>query len=197
MKKLSKKTWFYLFCALIGACMVICFIPMFVLMLVFDEYALFGGLGFGLLGGGSIILGIFTPLNIKDFKLIKSLETNGVMIKAKKGFVYIDIDKNTLKYKDNIVALDKIVSYEVYDGSELVMRSGVGEAIVGGLLFGGGGAIAGSIVGRKTKLKEKAKIFIKTSDLKNAGFVINTTLDNGYKLGQTLDLIMNKKEEQN
>lgn len=49
-----------------------------------------------------------------------------------------------LNYKD-------IISFELLEDNEIVSSGGVGRALVGGVLFGGAGAVVGAVTNKKTK----------------------------------------------
>ncbi|WP_342512300.1 SHOCT domain-containing protein [Sporosarcina sp. FSL K6-1522] len=52
---------------------------------------------------------------------------------------------------DNIYKYDDIVSYELLEDDEVVTSGGLGRAAIGGMLFGGAGAVVGAVTGRKNK----------------------------------------------
>lgn len=53
--------------------------------------------------------------------------------------------------KDNIYSYNDIVSFELLEDDEVVTSGGLGRAAVGGVLFGGAGAVVGAVTGRKNK----------------------------------------------
>ncbi len=175
----------YVFLHLLGVC---CFIGSFVNALVFSFVSsLYIGLCIAepLLCGGLGIL-IFVNYVYGEQKESK----NTILIKAMPSNIKIDIENKTLKYKNINVKLENIVSYEVINNDEVIIKSGIGEAIAGGLLFGDVGAIAGAYAGKREVTKKSVKLFIETNDIRNAGFVIKLSLDNAYKFDKTYKLLM-------
>lgn len=64
--------------------------------------------------------------------------------------------KNMMKPK-YLLRFDNILEYAVYqDDKEVTIKSGLGRAAVGGLLFGGAGAVVGALTG-----SEKTKKYVK------------------------------------
>ncbi|WP_342538500.1 SHOCT domain-containing protein [Sporosarcina sp. FSL K6-1540] len=53
--------------------------------------------------------------------------------------------------RDNIFSYNDIVSYELLEDDEVVTSGGLRRAAVGGVLFGGAGAVVGAVTGRKNK----------------------------------------------
>ena len=117
-----------------------------------------------------------------------------IFIKAKRSYVEIDLEKKTIIYESNSIPFSEIISFDLYDSSQKIMKSGIPEAIAGGVLFGGSGAIAGAYVGKNEKIKEQTKFILKTYNPRCASLIINLDLDNGLKLFDTLDLLLNNKK---
>lgn len=82
----------------------------------------------------------------------------------------------------------QLKDYSITEDGKTIQKSGAGTAIAGGLLFGGVGAIAGGLAGRKTKEKiskmtitlhieskwvDKIEIPIVTSEIKKGGLTYN------------------------
>ena len=65
-----------------------------------------------------------------------------------------------------IIPYEKIISFEVLQNSHQVASGGLGRAVVGGLLFGGAGAVVGAVTGKSTSVEERQSI------------KVNITLDN-------------------
>ena len=61
-------------------------------------------------------------------------------------------NKEWLDYAD-------LLNYDLLEEDSLVTSGGIGQALIGGALFDGVGAIAGGITGKRT---QKKKIIIKT-----------------------------------
>lgn len=173
-------------------------IPLFVLWLVFvDDYRESAEIA------SNVFLCLWVPLLIVSFVLFtisfkevksviqKRIEflQDCVKIKSLKGRVLINTNLKVLKYRRVLVELQDIVEFQLVNNQTIVDKSGIGESIVGGMLFGGTGAIAGAMVGKKQKVKDGYKVFIKTVDVKNAGIVIALKIDQAYRLFETLKLV--------
>lgn len=64
---------------------------------------------------------------------------------------YIQVDENNKAFKigRDIFAYDNLLSFELLEDGQSVTKGGLGRAVVGGLLFGGVGAIVGGVTGGK------------------------------------------------
>lgn len=82
--------------------------------------------------------------------------------------LYIDDSNELWKLKDYgelYFSYDDIISYECIKNGTGVLSVGIGRAMVGGLLFGGAGAILGGISGSKKKEEiDEFRILIKTKN---------------------------------
>ena len=58
---------------------------------------------------------------------------------------------------NNWYNFDDLVSYELLADDSVVVSGGVGQALIGGLTFGGAGAIAGDITGKRKQKKKTMK----------------------------------------
>lgn len=81
-----------------------------------------------------------------------------------------------------VLALEDVLSSQIQHGSVVLFeserRSGLGRALVGGALFGGAGAVAGAVTGKKNVDAIEEDIYelhITINDQKNPHFII--TLD--------------------
>lgn len=54
------------------------------------------------------------------------------------------------KLKAWVYSFDDIIEYELIENGASVTKGGIGRAVVGGLLFGGVGAVVGGVTGKKT-----------------------------------------------
>lgn len=63
--------------------------------------------------------------------------------------------------KQEVINVDDILSYELLENDSMVTSGGLGSAVVGGILFGGAGAVAGSVIGKKTTKKQIENVKIK------------------------------------
>lgn len=187
----KKNVWLSVLC-FISLIMLIGVIPLFILWCVFAQY-----------DDGNVFLFIWLPLlivglplfllsirsTISSIKILLNDKKDWIVIKARNGKVLINENLKTFKYKKTLFSLDEIVEFQLVNNQSVLQTSGIGESIVGGMLFGGSGAIAGAMVGKKQKIKDDYKIFIKTKNVRNAGIVISLKIDNAYKLFETLNLL--------
>lgn len=56
-----------------------------------------------------------------------------------------------------------LISYELLEDDSLVTSGGVGQALIGGAVFGGAGAVAGAITGKRTQKKKVESLYIKVT----------------------------------
>lgn len=54
-------------------------------------------------------------------------------------------------FESHVIDYDEIISFELLEDNESVASGGVGRAIVGGILFGGAGAVVGAVTANKKK----------------------------------------------
>jgi hypothetical protein len=102
------------------------------------------------------------------------------------------IDNKQIRFvkKNIVVNVLNIKSIKMEVNQQVVYSSGMTEAIVGGVLFGGSGAIAGSILGSKPKLTSKAIIYIETDLIQYAGLTIATTPQKGFEICKVIEALM-------
>lgn len=103
-----------------------------------------------------------TPVN-SDLILFKAERTIADTIQ-------VDLTNRMFKIKnffnENLYSLDKINSYELIEDGESISSGGLGSAAIGGMLFGGSGAIVGALAGNKsTDYINSLRIKINMSDL--------------------------------
>lgn len=84
--------------------------------------------------------------------------------------VQVDLTNRMFKIKgffnENLYSLDKINSYELIEDGQSLSSGGLGSAAIGGMLFGGSGAIVGALAGNKsTNYINSLRIKINMSDL--------------------------------
>lgn len=58
---------------------------------------------------------------------------------------------------------DQLLSYELIEDDSVVTSGGIGQALIGGAVFGGAGAIAGGITGKRTQKKRVESILLKVT----------------------------------
>lgn len=109
--------------------------------------------------------------------------------------------------KGYIFHFEEIVDYSVEQDGNTIQKSGAGSAVIGGLLFGGVGLVAGGLMGRKSKetimklsitLKTTNKwaptvvIPIVSSEIKKGSLTYNLVKTSTEKILQVLDTIVQK-----
>lgn len=90
---------------------------------------------------------------------------------------YIEIDEqnsqwlirktNFQKFKEPpLYNFTDIIDYEMIENGRTISKGGLGSAVVGGLLFGGAGAIVGGVVGKKNNIEliKQLKVKITVND---------------------------------
>lgn len=76
-------------------------------------------------------------------------------------------------YKRDIVSIDSIKSFEIIQNGQSISSGSLGRAVVGGVLFGGAGAVVGALTGRKSKTKiTELRIKLTIDDINNSVFYI-------------------------
>ncbi len=95
------------------------------------------------------------------------------MILADHVFVYTTNDPQK-KRPDNytMFSYDQIVSFELLENGESVASGGVGRAALGGILFGGVGAVVGASTRSYKSVCEELKIKVTVKDYKDPAFYI-------------------------
>lgn len=119
-----------------------------------------------------------------------------------------------LDHSNIIFRYNEIISYELLEDGETITKGGLGSAIVGGVLFGGAGAIVGGAVGKKRTKQEiteyKIKIvtknafypnlyidFLITGKIKSDSFSYKLYHDNAQSILSALSVMVNTATEQN
>lgn len=105
----------------------------------------------------------------------------------------------------------QIVDYEVLENGSTIAKGGLGRAAVGGILFGGAGAIVGAATRKQKNLCESLQVkvtvkgyrdpafFIKliTTPTKTDGFVYKAVTETAQKLASKLELIVEENKSGN
>lgn len=73
----------------------------------------------------------------------------------------IGATKMITRKPDSIYAFSELVEFELLEDDSQVSKGGVGQALAGGLLFGGFGAIAGGVTGTRVTKKQIESMIIK------------------------------------
>ncbi len=122
-------------------------------------------------------MGFFSKAQKKD----NSEETNFNPTKKISSFVEFD-DENQkwapLSFfgkKKQIYSYSDIVNFELLEDGDSVASGGLGRALVGGVLFGGAGAIVGGVTGKKKSkgICTSLKLKITVNDMNNPAVYIN------------------------
>lgn len=95
----------------------------------------------------------------KSFRGVMAVSTVGLSVAAEKamGFGGKSVGKNKW------FKFDDLLSYELFEDDSTVTSGGVGQALIGGALFGGAGAIAGGITGKRKNKKKIESLIIKVT----------------------------------
>lgn len=103
--------------------------------------------------------------------IIKANERNTELAKKYKSTnniqKYLDVDENNKIWgvpcfsTHIFFTYDDIVSFELIENGNAVTKGGIGGAVVGGALFGGVGAVVGSVAGKKKTSQEITQYCIK------------------------------------
>lgn len=95
------------------------------------------------------------------------------VIFADNVFVYAFSDPQRKEPKSyTLFSYDQIVSFEILENGESVASGGVGRAALGGILFGGVGAVVGASTRSYKSVCEELKIKITVKDYKEPAFYI-------------------------
>ena len=95
----------------------------------------------------------------KSFKGLMAVSTMGMSLAAEKMIYGGKAKAGTNKW----FPFSALVSYDLLEDDSLVTSGGVGQALIGGAVFGGAGAIAGAITGKKTQKKKIESLYIKVT----------------------------------
>lgn len=177
------------------------------------------GFGFVLfiLGLVITIIGLFIKSQKKLDKEINNLKNLGFEItknidnyllvdeEHKKICIPIGLSLNKIT-ASNILEYSDIINYELLEDGNSISTGGVGRAIVGGLVFGGIGAIVGGTTGHKHKstcsmlqIKITTKdidnpvkyIYCINSEVRKDSIVYKVAYERAQKIISTLDIITN------
>ena len=95
----------------------------------------------------------------KSFKGLMALSTMGMSLAAEK---MITGGKNKADM-NKWYPFSDLVSYDLLEDDAIVTSGGVGQALVGGAVFGGVGAVAGAITGKRVQKKRVDSLYIKVT----------------------------------
>ena len=71
------------------------------------------------------------------------------------------INKKAVIIRNKVYDVNEVIGYEVLEDGKTITSGGLGSAILGGALFGGAGAIVGSITGGKTTSRKVNSLRLK------------------------------------
>ena len=111
---------------------------------------------------------------IKDFKVTLDIcpsakfnDDTRQMILADHIFVYVTSDPQNKRPENyTLFSYDQIVSFELLENGESVASGGIGRAALGGMLFGGVGAIVGASTRSYKSVCEELKVKVTVKDYK-------------------------------
>lgn len=133
----------------------------------------------------AVIIYIIVSKKIKsrheeEKRLLEALEKylidNNCNTEKKLSFYYYEIRIDTInkkiaichiqQRKVAILSFNQIIECKVIEDSNVIMEGGIGRAVVGGILFGGAGAIVGSTTRKSKSVVSNFSIQIITNDVK-------------------------------
>ena len=118
--------------------------------------------------------------SIKDFVVTSDIcpsakfnDDTRQMILADHVFVYVTSDPQRKRPENyTMFSYDQIVSFELLENGESVASGGVGRAALGGVLFGGVGAVVGATTRSYKSVCEELKIKVTVRNYKDPAFYI-------------------------
>lgn len=119
-------------------------------------------------------------VSIKDFVVTSDIcpsakfnDDTRQMILANHVFVYVTSDPQRKRPENyTLFSYDQIVSFELLENGESVASGGVGRAVLGGVLFGGVGAVVGASTRSYKSACEELKIKITVRNYQDPAFYI-------------------------
>ena len=93
------------------------------------------------------------------FKGLMAVSTLGMSVAAEK---LIGGNKQKVGNKEWLEFND-LLNYDLLEDDSLVTSGGVGQALIGGAIFGGFGAVAGGITGKRVQKKKVESLYIKVT----------------------------------
>ena len=94
----------------------------------------------------------------KTFKGFMAVSTMGMSLAAEKI-----LSSKTKVGANKWYPCSVLVSYDLLEDDALVTSGGVGQALIGGAVFGGAGAIAGAVTGKRIQKKRIDSLYIKVT----------------------------------
>lgn len=93
----------------------------------------------------------------KSFRGVMAVSTVGLSVAAEKA---MGVGRKNVG-KNKWFKFDDLLSYELLEDDSTVTSGGIGQALIGGALFGGAGAIAGGITGKRKSKKKVDSLIVK------------------------------------
>lgn len=134
-----------------------------------------------------------------------ALSTMGMSLAAEKA---LGIGKTKVGSND-WYQFDDLLSYELMEDDSIVTSGGVGQALIGGAIFGAAGAIAGGITGKRVQKKKIESLYIKitlntfnspcllipliTKPIKTNSKEYQSAFNEAHQILSTLDVITHNK----
>lgn len=113
-------------------------------------------------------------IHANNEKIISSNEIYDVKINEKKEKILIYVNKNIF----DEISFKDIIKCEIIEDKNVIMKGGVGRAILGGAIAGGVGAIVGANTRKSKNMVNKLQIQIITSNINNSLHTINIIDEN-------------------
>ena len=95
----------------------------------------------------------------KSFKGLMAVSTLGASVAAEKALGLGGKKVGTREWYN----FSDLISYELLEDDSIVTSGGVGQALIGGALLGGFGAVAGGITGKRVQKKKIESLYIKAT----------------------------------
>lgn len=122
--------------------------------------------------------------------------------------------KSKIKYKPTdytLFSYSQIVGYEILEDGSTIAQGGLGRAAVGGVLFGGAGAIVGAATRKQKGMCNslQVKVTVKdyfepaffipiiTTSVKKTGIVYKAGIESAEKIASALEIIVKENETAN
>ena len=128
-------------------------------------------------------------------------------------FFQIDVNNRLFKIgkSSECFLFDELINYELIEDGESVVRGGLGRAVVGGLAFGGVGAIVGGVTGGKKSKSIITNMYIRGSlinpwikdfkiniidtEIKKNGWIYKNLKEMTEKIISALEIIINQQKQ--
>lgn len=111
---------------------------------------------------------------------------NFVVSKTIAEIIEIDQTQNKLRptgeyFKNHIIPIDSITNFEIVQDGQTISSGKLGRAVVGGILFGGAGAVVGAVTGNKSKTQvTELRIKLMINDIDHPLFYIPVLKKTAY-----------------